>query len=216
VQGIVTFIDLCNSKRNNEDANIRQKRQDLREMLQVLQRAKSISDAAVNATALLEGLLAAEEEVALSTEEAAGRTQMVGIKRKASDMDTGDPFKRVVKKLLVEAASGAAAKPSQVTGPSPTSSRLSGGSPSIGQIPQNPSPRQASSVPSLSSYIPVNSAGYRELDIFMDSQRAFSQHGRETGSDIAVDPTQADLSHCRSLSIVCKRYTADTVISIHG
>lgn len=57
LQAVVTFIDLCNGKDVKDEAACRTKRQELRDILALLQRAKNVSDAARSATSLLEGLL---------------------------------------------------------------------------------------------------------------------------------------------------------------
>ena len=54
---VVTFIDLCHGKGAEDNAACQQKRQQIRDMIVLLQGAKNISDAARGATTLLEGLL---------------------------------------------------------------------------------------------------------------------------------------------------------------
>ena len=54
---VVTFIDLCHGKLPGDDSACRQKRQQIRDMIILLQGAKNMSDAARGATTLLEGLL---------------------------------------------------------------------------------------------------------------------------------------------------------------
>lgn len=164
------------------------KRQELKEILKLLQRSKQISDAANSATQLLEGLLSAEEELIVDSVDI---QLSKAKKRKAEDSDRdGDPFKRAVKRLLLD-ASTARSGPSVGSEASPASAQsLPGASPSI---PISSLLRQASGVFG-DSRDPLYPPPFQpDLDLFLDGSKTYTQTAR--GMPPSLDATSADLSH---------------------
>lgn len=145
--------------------------------------------------------------------------EMPSNKRKSDAIDDGDPFKRVVKKLLL--SSTHSQRPQVGEGsPSASSTSASQVSPAVqfsalvplhngtqGALPAATSPgKYAASASAFTSTHPNVSAGplhappfQPDLDLFLEGAKSYAQ----LNSDVQVptgnltDPTSMDLSYCR-------------------
>jgi hypothetical protein len=192
-------------------------------MIGLLKSAKHVSDAARRATQLLEGLLgelerdtvagfvlrlgtlAAEEECPAPP----AYGPLAGQKRKLESLDDPDPFRRVVKKLLLEAS----AKNGSVSQPSPSSSTgLQQQSPTLFHQPGSQDNRM---MPTMGGYAhqPMRPLPFApDLDLFMEGSRLHSHFSKPTpvfASEEPIDSTSADLSHLFVDDILSNLFTTD-------
>lgn len=98
LQATVSFIDMCHCKADGSVQEYTAKRHELQAMSDLLSRSRAVSSAAERATRLLQGLLQAENAIALGHP-----TESISLplKRKQRADDAADPFHSVVKKLIV-------------------------------------------------------------------------------------------------------------------
>lgn len=129
-----------------------------------------------------------------------GGPTAAGQKRKAEVLDDADPFRKFVKKLLMDASGGGGGSlPTNGSTASPTSTLgggLTGTSPAARLMPTQP--EQPRATPSSSyAHAPVHPPPFQaDLDLFMDGSRNYTQFGGASlDFDSMLDPTSADLSH---------------------
>lgn len=134
----------------------------------------------------------------------------IGQKRKMETLDDPDPFRRTVKKLLLDASTktGSAGQPSPGS-----SSGIPQQSPTI--FSQTGS-TDARSVPTFSGYgsnQPVRPPPFLpDLDLFMESSGKYSHFSKPTpvfASEEPIDATSADLSHLFVDDILSNLFTTD-------
>lgn len=139
------------------------------------------------------------------------------LKRKAESLDDPDPFRRVVKKLLLDAST----KTTSAGLPSPTSSAgLPQASPtlfnqpSVGSVSAPQDNRFMQSM-SMSGYAnqPMHPPPFMpDLDLFMEGSKAYTQFAKPTpmfSQDDPLDSTSADLSHLFVDDILSNLFTTD-------